>query len=147
MDEPAPSAPDIGAPGPEHSIRPVAITRTFTGEDLPTFRALIRTAGIRSGVASEDLDGLVIAASEVMTNAVQHGGGVGWLTIDQQAGRLFVEVGDYGPGLPDDLIVGQPPADALSGRGLWLACVLCADFDLVSVPTGVTVRMVAPCDI
>jgi anti-sigma regulatory factor (Ser/Thr protein kinase) len=82
---------------------------------VPRARAAI-TDTVRSWGADVDPDILQLAVSEVVTNAVHHGGGpltveVVWLDHD-----LRVGVTDDNPGTVPRLVIAA--ADAESGRGL-----------------------------
>jgi len=68
----------------------------------------------------------VLAVSELVGNAVRHspdGGGTLTLRLSMTPRRLRVEVVDPSPG-PGRPTVKRPPADAESGRGLWLVSEL-----------------------
>ena len=77
----------------------------------------------------------VLAANELATNVVRHGGGVGRLWLWSSGPTLCCQVADNGPGLVETGQLGDPPSDrhGLTGRGLWLVGQLCED---VHVATG-----------
>jgi anti-sigma regulatory factor (Ser/Thr protein kinase) len=124
---------------------PAIVSITFTRHTVGRLITLVRSACVRAGVAPRDIEDLLIAISEIATNAIQYAGGGGTFTLRHRAGGLLAEIRDDGPGLPDGLAVGHPSRSAPDGRGLWLARLLCKDFDVVSTPRGVTVRMYTPC--
>jgi anti-sigma regulatory factor (Ser/Thr protein kinase) len=123
---------------------PAVVTATFTRHCLGKVCTLVRSIAVDAGIAPRDIRDLLIAVSEIATNAIRYAGGAGSITLRRVADGLLVEISDNGPGLPDDLLMERPPQSALDGRGLWLARVLCRDFDIVSCPRGVTVRIFTP---
>ncbi|MEW9548594.1 ATP-binding protein [Nonomuraea sp. NPDC050783] len=93
------------------------------------------------GLSGRRLEDFVLAVNEITTNAVVHGGGHGRLRLWSQAGRLWCEVADEGPGLPPGWMGDlRPPAGfAGGGRGLWLTWMLCDHITIVSGPRGTIV--------
>jgi anti-sigma regulatory factor (Ser/Thr protein kinase) len=122
----------------------VAVTEAFLGTDIGDVRALVRAAGTVAGVPADELDNLLVAVSEIATNAVVHGSAVGSVTVEHVMAGLVVEISDEGGGLPDGLVVQRPAGDAVGGRGLWLARLMCPQIEVSSSPHGVTVRLAAP---
>jgi anti-sigma regulatory factor (Ser/Thr protein kinase) len=114
----------------------------FGQPDLDSVRAFVNAAGVNAEVETDDLAGLVLAVSEIATNAVRHGGGVGSIAVEQIPAGLRVDIRDKGPGLPDGLVIRRPSPDALGGRGLWLAHLFCTGITMASSASGVTVTMV-----
>ena len=102
---------------------------------------LARAAG--AGLAGLRLEAFVLAVNEIMTNAVRHGGGSGWIRLWRTAAGLACEISDAGPGAPPERFNGHrlPPTTATGGRGLWLARHLCDTFDVESGGAGTTVRL------
>ena len=95
-------------------------------ESISTARRLLD--GFEEMVAPEKLRNLRLLVSELMTNAVMHGG----LSEDEQIGlrvvvedRLVrVEVHDGGPSLEKMPSEEPPPPEQLDGRGLYLVQML-----------------------
>jgi anti-sigma regulatory factor (Ser/Thr protein kinase) len=133
----------LGIPSVDGSSVMVA-DEAFALTDLRRVRALVHAAGSAADLEPDDLDNFVFAVAEIANNAVIHGGGAGWLTIAQSPHELVVKIRDVGPGLPDGLSDLRPEADALSGRGLWLARRLCHHVEVISTLGGVLVRQSAP---
>lgn len=117
-------------------IGPAAAVVSFNQHTVGRVCGPVRSAGTRAGVSPRDIDALLMAVSEIMTNAITHGGGGGRLTIQCPPDGLLVEIDDDGPGLPDNVIVGV----SLDG-GLRLARALCTDLAIDSSASGVKVRM------
>jgi anti-sigma regulatory factor (Ser/Thr protein kinase) len=136
MDGPFP--PTQQAPGTS-SVR--VVIEAFTGADIADVRALVRAAGDAAGVAPDQLDNLLVAVSEIATNAILHGSAMGSVTVEHLGASLTVEISDNGGGLPEELVADRPPAAAIGGRGLWLARQMCPQMQVTSSPRGVTARL------
>lgn len=68
------------------------------------------------GVDAQTRRDVQLMVSELVTNAVQHGGPPIRLGFRAYTGHLIVEVEDCGPPLPRDLV----PQDVARGRGLFI---------------------------
>lgn len=104
------------------------LARHFTLDGLVALRHDLERAAAGHGLAGLELYRFVVAVNELTTNAVRHGGGSGnlalWHTTSPEPGAggwLHCRVTDWGKGLPADHRLRMPPADAIGGRGLWLA--------------------------
>jgi serine/threonine-protein kinase RsbW len=109
-----------------------AIAETGFGlTDLSALRRLVASAAQRAGLSPSRADQLALAANEIATNALVHGGPPAELRIWQRDEEIVCEVADSGRGIKDQR-AGQlrPPAGALSGRGLWLARHLCDSVEI-----------------
>jgi len=91
-----------------------------------------------------DVDGMVVAVSEAVTNAITHGRPPVHVRVWAAAARMVVTVTDRGDG-PQDPFAGLLPAPdrPFGGLGLWLAHQLCSHVALGTGPDGFTVRLVA----
>src|SRR5215475_12475262 len=79
---------------------PVLIAeRRFRAEDLRDLRQLVSTQAARAGATAGQVDGLVVIANELATNAVMHGGGEGRLRLWRGPEHIVCEVVDMGRGL------------------------------------------------
>jgi anti-sigma regulatory factor (Ser/Thr protein kinase) len=109
---------------------------------LADMRVFVRAQAAGHGIAADRLDDLVLAANEIVTNSLRHGGGTCAVHVWADAGAVVTEVRDSG--WFDDPVAGRlaPLPEATSGRGLWLANHLC---DLVQVRSsaaaGTVVRL------
>lgn len=108
---------------------------------LSDMRSFVRSISSAFGVAADRVDDLVLAANEIVTNSLRHGGGRGHITMWFAEGAVVCEVRDAGH--ITDPLAGRfaPPPAATSGRGLWLANHLCDLVQLRSSAAGTTVRM------
>jgi anti-sigma regulatory factor (Ser/Thr protein kinase) len=123
-------------------LNPVSLI--FTQFTVGQVGTLVRSGCIAAGVTPRDSEDLLIAVSEIVTNAIRYAGG-GSITVRRVAGGLLTVVCDSGPGLPDSLMIGRLASEATEWPGLWLARLMCNEFDIASSPSGVTVRMFTPC--
>jgi serine/threonine-protein kinase RsbW len=95
-----------------------------------------------AGLAGRRLSDLVLAVNELVTNAVQHGGGTGGVRLWCTAEAVCAEITDHGPGLPPRHDAHRrPPPSASGGRGLWLVHRLCDEVAIVTGPAGTTVTV------
>ena len=111
-------------------------------EHVPQARKRIARIGAVAGLLPSAIERLSVAVSEVLTNAMTHGGGHARITTSAYAARFIVTVVDDGPG--GAVAPGTLPAAAgqAGGRGLWLASHLCDDITIHSSPAGTTVRLI-----
>jgi anti-sigma regulatory factor (Ser/Thr protein kinase) len=105
----------------------------FGPEDLSGLRSVVGRLSDQAGMRHEAADDMVLAAHELATNSIRHGGGEGTLRAWTQPDAFVVEVSDRG--VIEDPLVGRDVIDELSenGRGVWMANQLC---DLVQVRSG-----------
>jgi anti-sigma regulatory factor (Ser/Thr protein kinase) len=121
---------------------------TFTRSSIGRICTLVRVACVDAGVAPRDAEDLLIAVSEIAINAISYGGGHGAIAVHRVAGGVVIEIHDDGPGLPANFALDQPPPGGVDElHGLWLARLMCREFDITSSPRGVNVRMFTPGDI
>ncbi|AGL17854.1 sensor histidine kinase [Actinoplanes sp. N902-109] len=105
-------------------------------------RQVIRAAD--RGLPSQDLDDLVVAVSETVTNAARHGRSPVRLRVWPGTDRIVVTVSDAGPG-PKDPFAGLLPAGdgSIGGRGLWITYQACNHVAGTRDSSGWTIRMIA----
>jgi anti-sigma regulatory factor (Ser/Thr protein kinase) len=105
-------------------------------------RALAHEMG-SSGVPSETIQRLLIAAGEAAANAVQHGGGLSSVRVGQVDGRFVCELVDNGPGFDDPLAGHLPPRPGGdTGAGLWVVRQLTSRVEfLTGAAGGLTTRL------
>lgn len=103
-----------------------AAEREFGVEDLPEVRHLAAEVAVDAGLPERKAADLSLALNEIATNAIAHGSPPNVVRIWERAEEVVCEVSDAGTGIEDES-AGQerPAADAASGRGLWLARLLC----------------------
>ena len=128
-------------PPPADPLEATAPLIDVLGPGLGAARAAVKTAG--AGLLAADVaHALLLAVSETLTNAYQHGQAPVRLRLWADAGRVVVEVHDAGPGPSDPLVglFGSPSSDE-AGRGLWLTHCLDLDVALRGGDDGFTVRI------
>ena len=138
-------APQAGARHlPRREPAPVLDQRFDSASLLALRSAIVAHAGT-STVGDDLVEEMVLVAHELATNAVRHGGGAGRLRLWTTDGRLWCEVSDGGPGLPDPTTIGTtlPAPDTLGGRGLWIARQM-ADLTITATTAGTTITAAIP---
>ncbi|WP_432837540.1 anti-sigma factor RsbA family regulatory protein [Dactylosporangium sp. CA-092794] len=135
---PAPADPIQQAP-------PVADLRDASPAEA---RAAVRAADDGSLPAAE-VEHLVLAVSEAVTNAQVHGHPPLRMRVWRGAGRMVVTVADRGPG-PRHPYAGLLPVagggatgGTSAGLGLWIAHQVCSHVSLHRDPDGFTIRLTA----
>ena len=112
----------------------------YVGQDLERFREQLAGDLVAERVPRAKALEMLLAATEVATNAVRHGGGIEEVRVGRVDGRFVCEVIDRGGGF-DDPVVGYLPPRPGRGRGLWVARQLTWRVESFHSPCGFTVRM------
>lgn len=88
----------------------------------------------------------MLIASELVVNAISHGGGRGRLRLWRDGGNLYCEVSDGGPGIPDPANAGlnQPTPGRPGGRGLWVVRSIAEAVEIQTGPAGTTITACLP---
>ncbi|WNV88141.1 anti-sigma factor RsbA family regulatory protein [Umezawaea sp. Da 62-37] len=107
-------------------------------------RRAVRDAAAATTVSASEVDDLVFAASEAVTNGLTHGCAPVRFRLWADADHLVLTVTDGGSG-PVDPTVGLVPTTktATAGLGLWLTYQTCSYVTLDRHDDGFTVRVVA----
>lgn len=105
-------------PGGHDILASIRIDGTGALRDLRS--AVLETAGA-AGLAEQRVADVALAANEIATNAIVHGGGSASVQIwlDQTAWRC--DVIDDGPGLRNPAAGTEPPGVREGGFGMWIA--------------------------
>jgi anti-sigma regulatory factor (Ser/Thr protein kinase) len=108
---------------------------------LREVRTAVTRDAKRAGLGDDDVEKLLVAANEMATNSVCHGGGGGLMRTWRDRRTFVCEFRD--DGLVTDPLVGRriPDHRATGGRGLWLANQLCDLVQLRSSDAGTAVRL------
>jgi anti-sigma regulatory factor (Ser/Thr protein kinase) len=114
----------------------------FGAADIPAARRTVAQWARSCGLPSDRVEVLELAASELATNSVRHGGGTGTLAMWLETGAAVVEFTDSGE--VRDPLVGRlsPRLEQQGGRGLYLLNQLCDLVQFRSSARGTTVRVV-----
>lgn len=137
---------DPHAPRTVVPIEPsLLIAEAFEQAQVTEIRHSVTSCAHASGLGGQRLDDFVLAVNELITNAVRHGGGRGWLRLWREPGALFCEVADHGQGITPQRLGDRtrPAADTAGGWGLWLARELTDDMEIATSAAGTTVRITA----
>ncbi|MEU7783822.1 ATP-binding protein [Amycolatopsis sp. NPDC049159] len=121
---------------PQHTFAAAAPLRVFLPADVTApalARHEIRTALLARGVCERRLDDVLLAASELVTNAFEHGERPQRMELEYSGGHLTLRVYDTGPLLPE--LRAPSPAEARS-RGLVLVQALSVDWGFERCPGG-----------
>jgi anti-sigma regulatory factor (Ser/Thr protein kinase) len=127
-------SPDIFLPGPTAAPAPDAIELPLEGA---AFRGLLSEHGRRAGLAPQRVEDLVLAANEIVSNAIRYGrdpiAAHAWVAD----GEIVCRISDAGSGISDPLAGWLPPeAGALGGWGLPIARQLCDALEIVPTAGG-----------
>lgn len=111
----------------------------FTTPEVTTVRHTLRDRLHAAGLTGDLADDFLVAAHELVINAVTHGGGAGVLRLRRGDAMLAAEVSDHGPGFAGRVAQAHslPAGDVVGGRGLALARMLTEGLVLVDGPHGV----------
>ncbi|GAA5194845.1 hypothetical protein GCM10023322_60220 [Rugosimonospora acidiphila] len=122
------------------TARGLLLEQTFDRAGLVSLRNAVAAHGATLGLPRETVEHLVLAAYELASNAVRHGGGRGRLWLSADDGVLRCVVRDDGPGLIDPTQAGRvrPEPTASGGRGLWLVRCVASRLDLRTGEGGLT---------
>lgn len=121
------------------------IAEAFDRGRVTDLRHTVASCAEAAGLGGQRLDDFVLAVNELITNAVRHGGGQGWLRLWRDAETVRCEVSDTGTGIAADQLYERhrPPPDVVGGWGLWLVRQLSDDVLVRTGPAGTTVRISA----
>ena len=89
----------------------------------------------RHAADGSDVDGATLAASELVTNAVQNSTGPVWVSVDWGAARPVIRVFDLGVGFVLDP-AAVPPPQQVTGRGLMIVGHLVDELDVTARAVG-----------
>lgn len=116
----------------------VTLDRTFDADDLQTVRREVAERAGRLGVPEARVEGLLLVVSELVTNAVRHGGGTGRIRLWVRGPYVYCQVTDAGPGIGDPLAGTEAPdVLATDGRGIWICRQVCNELIIADRGRGV----------
>jgi anti-sigma regulatory factor (Ser/Thr protein kinase) len=129
FDEPLPDAP------------PEAQLISFGAKDLHEVRAFVEEHAMLAGLSRSRSADLLLAADEIVSNSLRHGGGHGELRMWSDPDALLCEISDTGRIL--DPLVGRrrPDGTEEQGYGLWLVNQVCDLVQIRTFPTGSVIRL------
>lgn len=110
------------------------------GRDVEQFRERLAPELIAAGLGEVKTLDMLLAASEIATNALQHGAGIEDVRGGLVNGRFVCEITDRGPGFDDPAAGYLAPRDGI-GSGLWVARQLTWRIEFLRSPKGFTARI------
>lgn len=105
-------------------------------DSIPAARAFLTRLLDGWGIPDEVIDDASLLASELMSNAVRHAGGVVDLQIEADDGLLHVGVHDNSNGTPT---VNEAGPTSSGGRGMWIVQSVAHDWGADPDGSGKTV--------
>jgi anti-sigma regulatory factor (Ser/Thr protein kinase) len=114
------------------------VEQSFDIDGLYALRATLAGHARQLGAAAEQMESLIIVASELASNAIRHGGGAGHLRLWRTPGALHCQVTDSGPGITDSTVgtIPPPPTTHDGGRGMWICRNLSRELTIERGPGG-----------
>jgi anti-sigma regulatory factor (Ser/Thr protein kinase) len=115
---------------------------TYERDDLRAVRRFVDEHSAAMGLDAHRRADLVLAASEIATNSIRHGGGWGVVRMWRDGDAVVCDFRDSG-GIEEPLAGRQRPGSAqTSGYGLWLANQLCDLVQIRTRPSDSNVRLI-----
>jgi anti-sigma regulatory factor (Ser/Thr protein kinase) len=126
-----------GLPTPGEGV----LRGTYGPADIPATRRTVAQFARRIGLPDDKVEVLELAASELATNSVRHGGGAGSVAMWTTPSAAVVEFHDAGR--VTDPLTGRlmPSLEQEGGRGVFLVNQLCDLVQLRSSDRGTTIRI------
>ncbi|MDX6622287.1 MAG: hypothetical protein QOE75_219 [Solirubrobacterales bacterium] len=113
----------------------------FAIDSLHELRGFVARAAADAELSDERAEDMILAASEVATNSIVHGGGKGHAHAWGERGSLHFESRDEGR-ITEPLVGrSRPTPTQAKGRGLWMANQLCDLVQIRSSEAGTVVRL------
>jgi anti-sigma regulatory factor (Ser/Thr protein kinase) len=110
------------------------------GSDLEEFRERLARDLAAERVGEARTVDMLLAATELAANAIEHGGGVEDVRVGRTNGRFVCEIVDRGAGF-DDPAAGYLAPQPGVGRGLWIARQLAWRIEFFPAADGFTARI------
>jgi anti-sigma regulatory factor (Ser/Thr protein kinase) len=113
----------------------------YQHQRLDRLRSLVAEQARNAGLSDSRISDLVMAANEVATNSLFHGGGVAFVRTWKADAAFVCEVTDGGRFEKPLVDRERPAGDPHASRGLWLSNHLCDLVQIHSNSRGTTVRL------
>ncbi|MEV0271484.1 ATP-binding protein [Hamadaea sp. NPDC050747] len=119
--------------------QPDQVERPFMAGQLHEVRDVAASFATRCGATPGQVDAVLLVASELVVNAVRHGGGRGEMRLWHDQGSVWCQVTDGGPGFAD-LRWTQNVTEPIGrgGRGLWIVRTVAEALTIESGEQGTT---------
>lgn len=108
--------------------------------DIEQIRERLAPELLAAGLGEAQTLEMLVAATEIATNAIQHGRGIEDIRTGHAHGRFVCEILDRGPGF-DDPAAGYLAPRAGVGNGLWVARQLTWRIEFFRSPRGFIARI------
>ena len=113
----------------------------YRAGEVSVVRRTVAQFGRTCGLRAEQVEVLELAASELVTNSIRHGGGSGNVAMWLEPDAAVVEFSDRGR-IADPLVGRHAPRpDRVGGHGVFLVHQLCDLVQVRSTADGTTVRV------
>jgi anti-sigma regulatory factor (Ser/Thr protein kinase) len=110
------------------------------GRDAEEFRERLARELTAERVPEAQVLEMLLGATEIATNAIQHGGGIEDVRVGRADGRFVCEIVDRGSGFDDPAAGYLAPRPGI-GTGLWVARQLSWQIEFFRAPAGFTARI------
>jgi anti-sigma regulatory factor (Ser/Thr protein kinase) len=115
--------------------------RSITGgDDAEQVRERLAPEFLAAGLGEAKSLEMLLAITEIATNAVVHGRGIEEVRVGRAHGRFVCEIIDRGPGFDDPTAGYLAPRDGI-GSGLWVARQLTWRIEFFQSPRGFAARI------
>ena len=98
----------------------ILLEQEFRERDLQALRWTVAAHAARTPLTAAQVNDLVLVVSELASNTILHGGGIGRIRLWSNGEAVLCRVSDQGPGIANGLPGQRPEPTATRGRGLWL---------------------------
>jgi anti-sigma regulatory factor (Ser/Thr protein kinase) len=119
----------------------VALVLAFRPGDVGEVRQFVSRHAAYQGLGADRVADLVLAADEICTNSLRHGGGQGTVGIWTEGGEVVCEIRDRGRIREPLAGRRRPSIEDSGGRGLWMVHQLCDLVQIRSTEGGGVVRL------
>jgi anti-sigma regulatory factor (Ser/Thr protein kinase) len=118
-----------------------ALVLAFRPGDVGEVRQFVSRHAAHQGLGADRVADLVLAADEICTNSMRHGGGQGSVRIWTERGEVVCEIRDRGRIREPLAGRRRPSIEHSDGRGLWMVNQLCDLVQIRSTERGGAVRL------
>jgi anti-sigma regulatory factor (Ser/Thr protein kinase) len=110
------------------------------GNSVEEFREALARELVAEQVPAAKMLEMLLAAGEIATNAIEHGGGIEAVRAGRADGRFVCEIVDSGRGFDDPTAGYLAPREGIGG-GLWVARQLTWNIEFFESAEGFTARI------
>jgi anti-sigma regulatory factor (Ser/Thr protein kinase) len=109
--------------------------------ELSPLRQIVAAHATRAGLSAARCDDVVLAVTEIASNALEHGAPPATVRLWITSTSLICQITDTGRYTEPLAGLLPPPSTQFRGRGLWMVHQLCDQFYLWQHPTTIRVQM------